>query len=63
MPASRVIVPFFLAVIGGVWVGQGVGLIPGSSMTGDPFWAGVGAILVGLAVVLVVRGRRGTTRG
>lgn len=62
MPTSRLIIPLILAVLGGVWLGQGVGVIPGSSMTGDPFWAAVGAVLLAVAVVLVVLARRGTTR-
>lgn len=58
MSPSRLAIPFLLAVVGGVWLGQGLGLIGGSVMTNDPFWAGVGAILVALAAVLVIRGRR-----
>jgi hypothetical protein len=60
---SRLAIPLILAGIGGVWLGQGLGVIGGSAMTSDPFWAGVGAVLVGLAVVLVIRGRRGGARG
>ncbi|MFM2106225.1 MAG: hypothetical protein RL338_1257 [Chloroflexota bacterium] len=63
MSPSRLVLPFILAVVGGVWLGQGVGLIGGSVMTNDPFWAGVGAVLVVVAVVLVLRGRRGAARG
>jgi hypothetical protein len=33
-----------LIVTGGVWIGQGLGYIPGSFMTGDPFWAVAGAL-------------------
>lgn len=47
-----------LALLGAIWIGQGIGLIGGSFMTGDPFWAAVGLGLVGIAAVLVLRGRR-----
>jgi hypothetical protein len=33
-----------LALIGLVWVGQGLGYIGGSFMTGDPTWAVIGAV-------------------
>lgn len=49
-------------VIGGVWIGQGLNLIPGSFMTGNQmwFWIGLVVALVGLALVVVgaTRGRR-----
>lgn len=59
MSVSSAIIPFILAVVGGVWLGQGLGLITGSAMTSDPFWAAVGAILLALAALLAFRGRRG----
>lgn len=42
-------------LIGAVWVGQGLNLIPGSFMTGDPTWFVIGAVvaLVGLLLVFV----------
>ncbi|MDP3983892.1 MAG: hypothetical protein Q8Q52_02650 [Acidimicrobiia bacterium] len=39
-----------LGVLGLVFVGQGLGLIPGSFMTGDSTWAAVGAVMVLVAV-------------
>jgi hypothetical protein len=33
-----------LVVTGAVWIGQGLRLIQGSSMTGSTFWAVVGAL-------------------
>ena len=51
---SRVLlaVGLLLAAAGVVWIGQGLGFIPGSFMTGDPFWAGSGgvALVVGVAL-------------
>jgi hypothetical protein len=45
----RLVVAGLFVVVGSIWVGQGLGLIPGSFMTGDRFWAvaGVAAIAIG----------------
>jgi hypothetical protein len=42
-----------LVVTGAVWLGQGLGLIHGSSMTGSTFWAVVGAasVVAGLGLL------------
>jgi hypothetical protein len=47
-------------LIGLVWVGQGLNLIPGSVMTGDPKWFVIGAIVavVGVLLIFVGLGRR-----
>jgi len=49
-------------VTGGVWVGQGANLIPGSFMSGDRTWLAVGLVVAVVGVVLVAaalrRGRR-----
>jgi hypothetical protein len=48
MTVARRIVGALLALTGLVWLGQGLDLIQGSSMTGSTFWAVVGALcLVG----------------
>jgi hypothetical protein len=45
---------------GGVWILQGINLLPGSFMTGDPRWAVRGAVLAVLGIILfVVASRRG----
>ena len=38
------VVAVLLILIGVIWVGQGLGYIHGSFMTGQPFWAWVGAV-------------------
>jgi hypothetical protein len=42
-----------LAAIGIVWILQGFNILPGSFMTGDLFWAGMGAIalVAGLGIL------------
>lgn len=41
-----------MILMGTVWMLQGVGILPGSVMTGDPFWARVGSglMIAGLAI-------------
>lgn len=48
-----------LAAVGVVWLGQGIGVIGGSFMTGEPLWAIIGAVMLLGAGVLTVATRRG----
>jgi hypothetical protein len=45
-------------LVGVVWLLQGLGVLPGSFMTGQPFWAVMGAILLVLGGLLVFVGLR-----
>ena len=45
-----------LILVGLLFTGQGLNLIPGSFMTGDRTWFWVGLVLVVVGVVLVVAG-------
>ena len=45
-------------LIGLVWVGQGLNLIPGSFMTGDPKWFVIGAVVALVGGLLVIGGLR-----
>lgn len=47
-------------VAGAVFAGQGIGVIPGSFMTGDRTWLIVGLIMVFIGVALILFG---TNRG
>ncbi|MGZ4675604.1 MAG: hypothetical protein ACXVJ7_06085 [Acidimicrobiia bacterium] len=49
----RAIVGVLLVLVGAVWFAQGVDVLGGSSMTGDPFWAFVGAPMVVVGIVLL----------
>jgi hypothetical protein len=49
-------------LVGGVWIGQGAGLIEGSFMTGSRTWLAIGllCLVVGLLLIfLTVRARSG----
>lgn len=45
-------------VVGAIWVGQGLNLIPGSFMTGDTKWFVIGLIVAIVGIALVVIGFR-----
>jgi hypothetical protein len=52
-------------LVGGLWIGQGAGLIEGSFMTGSGSWLAIGLLcLVGgvFLIFLAVRRRTGGTR-
>ena len=54
-------VGILLDLIGSIWALQGFGLLPGSFMTGQTFWAGAGlvSVIAGMGlVVLAIRLRR-----
>lgn len=53
-----------LLLLGGVWLGQGLNLIPGSFMTARPEWAVAGTLLILLGLWLLSGlVRRRTTGG
>ena len=52
------IVGGLMVLVGGVWLLQGVGILPGSFMTGQPFWAVMGAISLAVGALLVFAGFR-----
>lgn len=54
----RVIVGIVLVLVGAVWFLQGIDVLGGSSMTGNAFWAFVGAPLVVIGVVLLRPAKR-----
>jgi hypothetical protein len=40
-------------LVGGVWIGQGAGLIKGSLMTGSPTWLAIGLLCLVVGVFLI----------
>jgi hypothetical protein len=53
-----IILGVLLVLIGVVWIGQGLGLIAGSVMTGDRTWFYVGIVMVVVGAVLLGFGLR-----
>ena len=51
-----------MVVVGGTWLLQGVGELPCSFMTGQTFWAVVGAVVLVAGAVLCSAGVRASRR-
>lgn len=53
------VIAILLILVGLVWFGQGVGVIPGSVMTNDRTWAWIGGAMVvlGLGIIISRRSR------
>lgn len=47
-----------MVLLGGIWLFQGIGILLGSFMTSQPFWAIVGTIVLAVGIVLLVTGLR-----
>ena len=59
---ARVVIAIVLIVVGVVWLGQGVGFIHGSFMTGESVWAVIGAVSI-LCALALLRGVQRERRG
>ncbi len=62
MRSTLIIIGVVAIVVGAIWTGQGMGLIPGSFMTGDTKWLIIGLIVAVVGVVLLVLGLRRAKR-
>jgi hypothetical protein len=63
MKAGAIVLAVIMLLVGGVFMGQGLGYIKGSFMTGDMhwFWIGTGLVAAALllgSVALIYRPRR-----
>ena len=45
-------------LVGGTWVLQGINVLPGSFMTGQPKWAVYGGVLLLVGIGLLLRANR-----
>ena len=45
-------------LMGGIWILQGLNVLPGSFMTGHIIWTGWGALLVALGAALLIWANR-----
>ena len=55
---ASVVLGVILLLIGLVWIGQGLNLIPGSFMTGNRRWFYTGLVIAVVGAVLIIFGRR-----
>jgi hypothetical protein len=53
-----VVVGFLIMLMGVVWALQGVGVIPGSFMSNNPSWIGIGGATAAVGVLLAIVGIR-----
>jgi len=62
MPRARIwaiVIGVVFGLVGAVWVLQGVGLLKGSFMTGEPIWAIIGLVLLGFSIRTLLIALRG----
>jgi hypothetical protein len=52
------IVGGLMFLMGGVWLLQGISILPGSFMTGQTFWAVMGAVFLAFGGLLALAGFR-----
>lgn len=53
------VIGYVLVAFGVIWFFQGIGVLPGSFMSGQPKWAVIGSITALVGAGLVFVGRRG----
>ena len=59
---STVVVGALALLVGLLWIGQGLGYVPGSFMTGAMRWFWVGLVVAVVGLVLVLAGLRRALR-
>lgn len=59
MRGTLATIGFVLVAFGVIWFFQGIGMLPGSFMSGQPKWAVIGSITALAGAALVYTGRRG----
>ena len=55
---TSIVIGIVLCLLGAVWIGQGIGVVHGSFMTGQAIWAVIGAVVELFGVSLLVGARR-----
>jgi len=58
MRTTKMIAGVLLLLVGGVWILQGINVLPGSFMTGQTRWAIFGAIAAIVGIGLIVSASR-----
>ncbi|HEY5822703.1 MAG TPA: hypothetical protein VIT20_12045 [Propionibacteriaceae bacterium] len=57
-----IVIGIVAVLIGAVWIGQGLNLIPGSFMTGNRMWFYIGVVVALFGLILVILGLRRAPR-
>jgi hypothetical protein len=52
MRVGLVVLAVLMLLVGAVWIGQGLGYIKGSFMTGDMHWFWIGVVVAALGVIV-----------
>lgn len=52
---AQIVVALSMVLLGGVWLLQGLNLLPGSFMTGSTGWGVAGAVLIAGGTALLAR--------
>lgn len=60
---GRVILGVVLCAVGAVWIGQGVGTVHGSFMTGEAQWAYIGGVTFAAGLMVLAAAVRARRRG
>ena len=58
MRPLRIVIAVLLVLLGLGWIGQGLGFLPGSLMSGQVIWAVIGAVLLVAGIVIAARETR-----
>ncbi len=58
MKTGASVLGILLVIAGGIWIFQGIGVLPGSFMTGQTKWAVYGAIAVVCGAAIFIASRR-----
>ncbi|PQZ93933.1 hypothetical protein CQ018_07615 [Arthrobacter sp. MYb227] len=60
---ALITVGVIVLILGGVFAGQGMNLIPGSFMTGSRMWLSIGSVIAVVGIILIVLGLRRSRHG
>ena len=62
MNVASLVVGVIALLTGGVWILQGLGILPGSFMSGQRTWLLIGLVVAVIGLALVLSGVRRTAR-
>ncbi len=55
---TAIVLGIIAVLIGVVWIGQGLNLLPGSSMSGNKMWFYIGLVVAVVGLVALILGLR-----